>query len=130
MKILVSLVLLMAMLCGCGIFRKESNDCDICGFWYGFEMQDSLFVEDVNGIYEIFDSKGYVIVPKGNPDYSFSHIHLTDNNFTFRMIDSSDKADITEYAFNMYLNELFTIMSGSSYSSKGVEVKVEWRRER
>jgi hypothetical protein len=63
-----------------------------------------------------------------DPGYTFDHIHLTDNNFTFQLTNSNDPDDLYIVAYNLYLNQTGDLFEGTAVTNKGVEAEVEWKR--
>ena len=60
--------------------------------------------------------------------FSFDHIHLTDNNFTFQLTNAVDPDDPYVMAYNLKVNDQATFMYGTVLTNKGVETRIELRK--
>ncbi|MBK6952805.1 MAG: hypothetical protein IPH24_12345 [Crocinitomicaceae bacterium] len=69
----------------------------------------------------------YKIESGGTIGYSYAHIHLTDNNFTFQRSHTSESNLTAIVAYNLFVNADYSLMKGNSYSDQGLTLEIEYR---
>lgn len=120
---------LTMILFGCSIFKKESMYTpSIVGVWQEHVLNDSsvsLLEKNVLRISKMDDF--YQIENIASINYSYSHIHLTDNNFTFQRSHTSESNITSVVAYNLFVNADYSLMKGTSYSDRGLTLEIEYR---
>lgn len=124
--VLMGLTLILG---GCSIFKKESiYNPSIVGVWQEHVLNDSsvnILEKNVLRISKTDDF--YQIENMATINYSYSHIHLTDNNFTFQRSHTSESNLTSIVAYNLFVNEDYSLMKGTSYSDRGLTLEIEYR---
>jgi hypothetical protein len=129
MKMKFVLISLSVALAACSIFKKESpKGPSIEGVWQEYVLNDSsvnLFEKNILRISKADDF--YQIESMGTLNYSYSHIHLTDNNFTFQRSHTSESNLTSVVAYNLFVTADYSLMKGTSYSDQGLTLDIEYR---
>lgn len=129
MRTKLILISLISILTSCASFKKEVPvSQSITGYWQEFIFVDSTFKVVDQAILKISKTDdSYKIESGGSISYSYSHIHLTDNNFTFQRayMPTTDQSSIV--AYNLFVNSDYNLMKGTSYSDQGLTLEVEYR---
>lgn len=129
MKTKLILISLTFMIAACSVFKKEVDEGpSIVGLWQEYVLIDSTYNKVDQAILKISKIEdSYNIESAGSISYSYAHIHLIDNNFTFQRayMPTTDQSSIV--AYNLFVNSDYTIMKGTSYSDQGLTADVEYR---
>lgn len=113
-------------------FKKNQPANNLSGIWeetWGTPTDEEKIKSEPDQ-YKI-QQKGnniYMVCLKKKKYYSFSHIHLTDNNFTFQLTNSLDPEHPLVIAYNLYLDETGNRMEGTALTNKGVEAEIVLKR--
>ena len=120
---------LTMILLGCSILKKKSiQDPSIVGVWQEYVLNDSsLNLLEKNIIMISKTDDFYQIENMATINYSYSHIHLTDNNFTFQRSHTSETNLTSIVAYNLFVNSDYNLMKGTSYSDQGLTLEIEYR---
>lgn len=125
----IGLGFLMILLQGCTVFRQDTGSIDLNGTWeetWDPGKNSSVSYHD----HYLIHQRGETITMSSpnRPTYTFSHIHLTDRNFTFQLTNPDDPADIYVIAYNLMVDKSGTFMKGTALTNKGVEAVIELKR--
>lgn len=129
MKTKLILVGLSLILVACSILQKESAETrSVEGYWQEYVLIDSSFKRIDESILTISKTDDFYQIESGGAiHYSYSHIHLTDNNFTFQRSHLSESNHTSIVAYNLFVNSDYSLMNGTSYSDQGVTLEIEYR---
>ncbi|MBK9591080.1 MAG: hypothetical protein IPO32_06115 [Crocinitomicaceae bacterium] len=129
MKTKLIFIGLILMITSCAAFKKEIvQGPSIVGVWQEYVLNDSslnLLEKNIVKISKTDDF--YQMESMGTINYSYSHIHLTDNNFTFQRSHTSESNLTSIVAYNLFVNADYTFMKGTSYSDQGLTLEIEYR---
>jgi hypothetical protein len=129
MKTKLILIGLTLIVSACVTFKKEIvQSPSIVGVWQEYVLNDSsLNLLEKNIIMISKTDDYYQIESMGTINYSYSHIHLTDNNFTFQRSHTSESNLTSIVAYNLFVNADYSLMKGTSYSDQGLTLEIEYR---
>ncbi len=129
MKTKLILIGLTLIVSACASFKKEIvQGPSIFGIWQEYVLNDSslnLLEKNIVKISKTDDF--YQMESMGTINYSYSHIHLTDNNFTFQRSHTSESNITSIVAYNLFVNTDYNLMKGTSYSDQGLTLEIEYR---
>jgi hypothetical protein len=129
MKTKLILIGLTLIVSACAAFKKEIvQSPSIVGVWQEYVLNDSSLNLLEKNIFRISKTDDfYQIESMGTINYSYSHIHLTDNNFTFQRSHTSESNLTSIVAYNLFVNADYSLMKGTSYSDQGLTLEIEYR---